>query len=74
VGRGINFASFNGFDIEFWKCSDSVVFFDFHYNVIYQFNNNANNNADGDSMNSVVTILSSTYVITWLSSIKGICA
>jgi len=74
VGRGINFASFNDFDIEFWKCSDSVVFFVFHYSVIYQFNNNDNNNADGDSLNSVVTILSSTYVIKWLSSIKGMCA
>ena len=29
--NGIDFASFYDFDIVFWNCSDSVVFFAFHF-------------------------------------------
>ena len=29
--KGIDFASFYDFDIVFWKSSDNVVFFDFHF-------------------------------------------
>ena len=29
--KGINFVSFYDFDILFWNCSDSVIYFVFHF-------------------------------------------